>query len=151
MRKGKPGNIVQQSKTEKGRFLDWHNGSKGGGRGTMGKFPAKAMTSESRAQRLVDEFEEAAGAYEGYNVRAGIAAVLIHLRATETSYGEEGWQVITSRVLNDMIEALTAPTLLERAMTGDAAAARQFLHEAGFTDERGQWLPQYQPLDETQP
>jgi hypothetical protein len=26
-----------------------------------------------------------------------------------------------------------------------AAAARQFLHEAGFTDKQGQWLPQYQP------
>ena len=145
MRKGKPGNIVQQSKTEKGQFLDWHNGSKGGGRGTMGKFPAKAMTSESRARRLVNEFEEAASAYEGYNVRVGIAAVLEHLLATETSYGEEGWQGVTTSVLNDMIEALTAPTLLERAMTGDAAAARQFLHEVGFTDERGQWLPQYQP------
>jgi hypothetical protein len=103
------------------------------------------MTSESRAQRLVDEFKEAAGAYEGYNVRAGIAAVLTHLLATETSYDKEGWQVITSRTLDDMAEALTAPTLLERAMAGDAAAARQFLHEVGFTDERGQWLPQYQP------
>jgi hypothetical protein len=39
----------------------------------------------------------------------------------------------------------TDPTLLERAMAGDATAARQFLREAGFTDERGQWLPQYQP------
>ena len=106
------------------------------------------MTSESRAQRLVSEFEEAASAYEGYNVRAGIAAVLEHLLATETSYDEEGWQGITSQVLNDMVEALTAPTLLERAMAGDAAAARQFLHEVGFTDERGQWLPQYQPVTE---
>jgi hypothetical protein len=145
MRKGKPRNIVQLAANEKGQFLDWHNGSKGGGRGTMGKFPAKAMTSESRARRLVNEFEEAASAYEGYNVRVGIAAVLEHLLATETSYGEEGWQGVTTSVLNDMIEALTAPTLLERAMTGDAAAARQFLHEVGFTDERGQWLPQYQP------
>jgi hypothetical protein len=106
------------------------------------------MTSESRAQRLVDEFEGAPRAYEGYNVRAGIAAVLEHLLATETSYGEGGWQGVTSRVLNDMIEALAAPTLLERAMTGDAAAARQFLHEAGFTNERGQLLPQYQPVAE---
>ena len=41
-------------------------------------------------------------------------------------------------------DALTAPTLLERAMAGDATAAKQFLHEAGFTDKQGQWLPQYQ-------
>jgi hypothetical protein len=57
MRKGKPGNIVQQSKTEKGQFLDWHNGSKGGGRGTMGKFPAKTMTDKTlspAAQAVLD-------------------------------------------------------------------------------------------------
>jgi len=47
MRKGKPGNIVQLAANEKGRFLDWHNGSKGGGRGTMGKFPAKTMTDKT--------------------------------------------------------------------------------------------------------
>jgi hypothetical protein len=45
-------------------------------------------------------------------------------------------------------DALTAPTLLERAMAGDATAARRFLHEAGFTDKQGQWLPQYQPIPE---
>ena len=106
------------------------------------------MTSESRVQRLLDEFEEAATACEGYNVRAGIAAVLEHLLDTETTYDEEGWQGITSRMLSDMIEALTAPTLLERAMAGDATAAKQFLYEAGFTDKEGQWLPQYQSIPE---
>jgi hypothetical protein len=45
--------------------------------------------------------------------------------------------------------ALTAPTLMERAMAGDAIAAKQFLYEAGFTNEQGQWLPQYQPISET--
>ena len=40
------------------------------------------------------------------------------------------------------------PTLMERAMNGDATAAKQFLHEAGFTDKQGQWLPQYQPTPE---
>lgn len=108
------------------------------------------MTSPARAQRLVDEFEDAASLSEGYSVRHGIAAVLSHIAETETSYDEEGWQVVASSVLNDMVEALTAPTLLERAMAGDAAAARQFLQEVGFTDERGQWLPQYQPPDEIQ-
>ena len=34
------------------------------------------MTSDSRAQRLVDEFEETASSYEGYSVRHGIAAAL---------------------------------------------------------------------------
>jgi hypothetical protein len=57
MRKGKPGNIVQLAANEKGRFFDWHNGSKGGGRGTMGKFPAKTMTDKTlspAAQAVLD-------------------------------------------------------------------------------------------------
>jgi hypothetical protein len=33
-------------------------------------------------------------------------------------------------------------------MNGDATAAKQFLHEAGFTDQQGQWLPQYQSIPE---
>ena len=103
------------------------------------------MTSVSRAQRLIDEFEGAASAYEGYNVSAGIAAVLKHLVATEAGTPQGAWYAVRAGVMEDMIEALTAPTLLERAMAGDAAAARQFLQEVGFTDERGQWLPQYQP------
>ena len=41
------------------------------------------------------------------------------------------------------------PTLMERALAGDATAAKQFLHEAGFTDKYGQWLPHYQPIPET--
>ena len=57
----------------------------------------------------------------------------------------ESWYSVPQRKLQDLAAALTAPTLLERAMAGDAAAARQFLLEAGFTDEQGQLLPQYQP------
>ena len=106
------------------------------------------MTSPTRAQRLVDEFEEAAHFSEGYDVRAGIAAVLRHI--AETEYDMESWYSVPQRKLQDLADALTAPTLLERAMAGDATAARQFLLEAGFTDERGQWLPQYQP-EESQP
>ena len=34
---------------------------------------------------------------------------------------------------------------LEGDMLGDRQAARQFLREAGFTDEHGEWLPQFQP------
>jgi hypothetical protein len=103
------------------------------------------MTCESRAQRLVDEFEEAAGKSTGNRrkIRHGIAAVLRHI--AETEYDLESWYSVPQRKLQDLADALTAPSLLDRAVAGDAAAARQFLHQAGFTDERGQWLPQYQP------
>jgi len=110
------------------------------------------MTSDTRAQRLVDEFEEGASLDfgKGFSLRHGIAAVLRHLANTHDSYsdGDEFWHGVTTNTLEDLAEALTAPTLLERAMAGDAAAARQFLRQAGFTDERGQWLPQYQPTPE---
>ena len=102
------------------------------------------MTSETRAQRLLDEFEE--GAYRdsgSYSIRHGIAAVLRHI--AETEYDMESWYAVPQRRLEDLADALTAPTLLQRAMLGDTTAARQFLHEAGFTDKGGQLLPQYQP------
>jgi hypothetical protein len=105
------------------------------------------MTSNSRAQRLVDAFDWAATSYEGYNVRHGIAAVLRHLADTDAQYGDmESWYAVPTRTLEDLADALEAPTLLERAMKGDATAAKQFLHETGFTDKQGQWLPQYQPI-----
>ena len=108
------------------------------------------MTSATRAQRLIDEFEEAASLYEGYSVRHGIAAVLRHLADTDAQYGDmESWYAVPVRTLEDLADALEAPTLMERAMAGDATAAKQFLHEAGFTDKQGQWLPQYQPIPET--
>ncbi len=110
------------------------------------------MTSDTRAQRLVDEFEEGASLDfgKGFSLRHGIAAVLRHLANTHDSYsdGDEFWHGVTTNTLEDLADALTAPTLLERAMAGDATAARQFLHQAGFTDEHGQWLPQYQPTPE---
>ena len=49
-------------------------------------------------------------------------------------------------VLKELVEALTAPTLLERALNGDVASARQFLRQAGFIDEQGNLMPQYQSL-----
>jgi hypothetical protein len=102
------------------------------------------MTSSYRAQRLIDEFEDAAYLDGGsYSIRHGIAAVLRHLADTD-----DDWDSEPARVLRQHAEALTAPTLLDRAMAGDATAARQFLHEAGFTDKQGQWLPQYQPISE---
>ncbi len=110
------------------------------------------MICPSHTQRLIDEFEDAAALEYGcYSIRHGIAAVLRHLADADAQYGdEESFYAIPARTLEDLAEALTAPTLLERAMAGDATAARQFLREAGFTDERGQWLPQYQP-EESQP
>ena len=110
------------------------------------------MTSDSRAQRLVDEFEQAASFYfyGGYSVRHGIAGVLRHLIDTDSQYGDmESFYAIPTRTLEDLADALEAPTLMERAVAGDATAAKQFLHEAGFTDKDGQWLPQYQPIPET--
>jgi hypothetical protein len=107
------------------------------------------VTSDSRAQRLVDEFEEAASSYEGYSVRHGIAAVLRHLADTDAQYGFVAFYAVPTHTLENLADALEAPTLMERALAGDATAAKQFLHEAGFTDEHGQWLPQYQPIPET--
>ena len=98
--------------------------------------PAHTATSDTRAQRLVDEFEIGAAFTGGFSIRHGIAAVLEHICATEDD--------ISPKLLSDLAESLTAPTTLERALSGDATAARQFLHEAGFTDKEGQWLPQYQ-------
>ena len=93
----------------------------------------------------MDEFEIGASLDScfggiGFSIRHGIAAVLEHLCDTE--------DVISYYLLKELAAALAAPTLMERAMAGDATAARQFLHEAGFTDKRGQWLPQYQPTPE---
>jgi hypothetical protein len=114
------------------------------------------MTSDSRAQRLVDEFEQAFCFCGGFSVRHGIAAVLRHLADTDALavsaalYSDmESFYAVPTNTLEDLADALEAPTLLERAMKGDATAAKQFLHEAGFTDKHGQWLPQYQPIPET--
>ena len=108
------------------------------------------MTSDTRAQRLVDEFEQGSDFAGGFSIRHGIAAVLRHLTDTHDSYsdGDEFWHGVTTNTLEDLAEALEAPTLLERAMAGDATAAKQFLYEAGCTDKQGQWLPQYQPISD---
>ena len=109
------------------------------------------MTSDSRAQRLVDEFEQAASFYGGFSVRHGIAAVLRHLIDTDAQYGDmESFYAVPTNTLEDLADALEAPTLMERALAGDAAAAKQFLYKAGFTDEHNQWLPQYQPIPDEQ-
>ena len=109
------------------------------------------MTSAARAQRLVDEFEEAActALEESSKVRDGIAAVLHHLVLTEAD--PESWGAVPARTLEGLAYALDPKTLLEHALAGDATAAKQFLHEAGFTAAQGQLLPQYQPTPDAHP
>lgn len=93
----------------------------------------------SRAQRLIEEFEY------GESVREGIANVLLHLAARWGNYsdGDEYWHGVTVDTLEEFATELTAPTLLDRALAGDRAAARQFLQEAGFVDEHGQLTAPY--------
>jgi len=91
-----------------------------------------------RAQRLIEEFEE------GESVREGIANVLIHLAVAWDSYSDDTTLVgVRCSTLEDMAAELTAPCLLTRALAGDKDAARQFLFEAGFTDEHGQLTGPY--------
>jgi len=127
------------------------------------------MTSDTRADRILDEFTE--GAYHGgrhTSIRHGIAAVMYELVGRVVPEEHAPYSVDPPESMNtiaifaahaertrlrgelvEIIAELTAPTLMERAINGDATAAKQFLHEAGFTDKYGQWLPQYQPISET--
>jgi hypothetical protein len=97
----------------------------------------------SRAQRLIEEFEE------GDDVRHGIANVLKYLANAWDSYsdGDEYWHGVTTDTLEDFMVELTAPTLLDRALAGEKDAARQFLFEAGFIDEHGQLTAPYRSKD----
>jgi hypothetical protein len=91
----------------------------------------------SRAQRLIDEFEEA------QDTRYGIAKVLKHLAGAYSD--PESWYAIPESTLIQLAVELTAPTLYERALAGDRAAARQFLQELGLIDEHGQLTGPYIP------
>lgn len=62
----------------------------------------------SRAQRLLDEFEEAA------NVRYGIAKVLMHVAHAWSD--SESWYAVPSSTLMQLAAELTAPTLPDRAL-----------------------------------
>lgn len=98
------------------------------------------MTSDARAQRLIEEFEEAAHpASGGFSVRHGLAAVLRHVAETEADV--ESFYAVPHDVLLKLANALSAPSLLDRALAGDREAARQFLREEGFTDASGQLVP----------
>lgn len=65
-------------------------------------------TSQARAQRLVDEFGDAAWDGDGgLSVRRGIAAVLRHLADTDAQYGdEESWYAVPARTLEDLADTL---------------------------------------------
>lgn len=62
------------------------------------------MTSQSRAQRLVDEFEEGANWEGGFNVRYGIAKVLRHLSDTESD--PESFNAVPARTLEVLADTL---------------------------------------------
>jgi hypothetical protein len=66
------------------------------------------MTSNARAQRLVDEFEQGRDFAGGFSIRHGIAAVLWHLIATEAD--PESWGAVPANRLDALAAALTAPT-----------------------------------------
>ena len=89
----------------------------------------------SRAQRLIDEFEESKA------TRYGIANVFTHL--VEAWGDPESWYAVPAATLQQLAAELTAPTMLDRALAGDKEAARQFLFEAGFTDKDGNLHPRY--------
>jgi hypothetical protein len=105
--------------------------------------------SDSRAQRLVDEFLEGAASTGGHSVRHGIAQVLRHIIDTEAD--EESFYAIPQDRLEYLATVLTAPTLLDRALAGEPWAARRFLREAGFTDGHGKLLPRFRPEGEPHP
>jgi hypothetical protein len=96
----------------------------------------------SRAQRLIEEFEE------GCSVRYGIAKVLMHLAYSFDVYcvGEyESLVGVPVSTLEQLADELTAPTLLDRALAGDKAAAKQFLQDLGMIDQHGQLTGIYAP------
>lgn len=100
----------------------------------------------SRSQRLIEEFNKAT------STRHCIARVLTHLADT---YGkvEPGsfvfvpQPVVPVSTLRELVTELTAPDTVERAMAGDADAARLFLQELGFIDENGRPRPPYRSED----
>jgi predicted deacylase len=86
----------------------------------------------SRAQRLIEEFEE------GKDTRHGIANVLWQLTNAWDSASTDGTlHGVRCSTLEELASELIAPDLYERALAGDKAAALQFLQEAGFIDENG--------------
>ena len=104
--------------------------------------PTSHLTS--RAQRLIEEFEQ------GDSVREGIANVLLHLAAAWGSYSDNSTlHGVSTSLLDDFAEELTAPTLLDRALAGDRAAARKFLQDFGMIDANGNLTGPYKSEEDT--
>jgi hypothetical protein len=103
------------------------------------------MTSNARAQRLSMSLNKA-GTLPAATASATASPLCFGTSSPPRPTLRAGVQFQPANRLDALAAALTAPTLLERAMAGDATAAKQFLHKAGFTDKQGQWLPQYQPI-----
>jgi hypothetical protein len=104
--------------------------------------PTSHLTS--RAQRLIEEFEQ------GDSVREGIANVLLHLAAAWDSYSDDSTlHGVSTSLLGDFSEGLTAPTLLDRALSGDRAAARKFLQDFGVIDANGNLTAPYKNEEDT--
>jgi hypothetical protein len=96
----------------------------------------------SRAQRLVEEFNE--GLAAGGRTEHGIAQVLRHLAAAFGEPDEDDfWYIVAVDTLEELSAELTAPTLLERGLAGDPEAARQFLLDAGIITADGELAPPY--------
>ncbi len=101
----------------------------------------------SRAQRLIDEFEE------GESVRHGLSNVLFHLANAWDCYAgafdlaDGCLHGVPVRTLEGLAEELVAPTLLDRALAGDRKAAQQFLQKIGMIDANGQLTAPYRPED----
>jgi hypothetical protein len=100
----------------------------------------------SRSQRLIDEFHD--GSADG-SIGHGIAHVLRHI--ADVYDDPEHWGAVPAAVVDNLIAELLAPTLLERAMAGDPAAAREVLLNAGLIDADGQLAAPYRPLPEGPP
>ena len=68
------------------------------------------MTSNTRADRILDEFTEAAYHKARHtSIRHGLAAVLRHLADTDAQYGDmESWYAVPVRTLEDLADALEA-------------------------------------------
>jgi hypothetical protein len=100
------------------------------------------------AQAIEDAYFNA----DGFGYRNGLAAALraavkqTRKRKVMKTFGMtmvKGPVYCLESDLLSIAAELEAPCLLTRALAGDKDAARQFLFEAGFTDEHGQLTGPY--------
>jgi hypothetical protein len=82
-----------------------------------------------RARRMVDELRRST------KPEQGLADALLYLAAEEDS--------VSRATLLALACELRAPSTLDRALAGDANAAKEFLFDNGFIDEDGNIHPRY--------